>query len=381
MLRLWQKNDPSTTQKRELRFSTGITVPIQLTQELPAISTPITIDGTKLFSPTKGPSNGPSSNPFPSSIFIDGSRIASTNRNAVVGFTSIVNGLTFAAGSGGSSLSNVTIGGFRQGAAILVDGVKAAVSNVTLGVDSKGARLVDNIGILVTASGQGSTDGTTIAGSRIYGSGDAGVSIRGTASGVSLTGNTIGGPLLDNLVGVSVTSTGANNSIGVVGAARNVIAYNYTGISLSGGSATVINSDVANNTFDGIQIAGGAQSIGTSAVGRGTASNLIFNNGRWGVNILSTATASAQKIVGNFFGRLSQRPTTADNKSGDVGVNNATAPAALGYVRDPKTGLDKQGNQHGDPAPGTGTQPTQPTTGPTSGTANKSKLPPWRTRR
>jgi hypothetical protein len=182
------------------------------------------------------------------------------------------------------------------------------------------------------------------------------VSIQGTASGVALHGNKIGDRLLDNVIGVAVSSSGGGNAIGVVGQARNTIAYNYDGIVLSKGSAVVANTTINNNTFDGVRIEGGSHQIGGAAT-RNASSNTLNDNGRWGVSIVQPAVASAQKIIGNFFGATVAGVGALTNRGGNIGIDGRVPAAALGWTPNPKTALDKQGNQHGAAIVG-GSSPT-----------------------
>jgi subtilisin-like proprotein convertase family protein len=357
MIGLRQANVPPVfAQPTDFRFSTGINAPIQLTQELPAIEKVFAIDGARTYRPTGSPVAA-------TPIFIDGSRITTTRRNVGVGFTTVVNGIEFRPTSAGSSLANVTMGGFRQGSAVVVDGAQNVVIDaVKLGINPTdgNSRLVNGNGVLVTASGASATTGTTIRNSQIYGSGKAGVSIQGAASGVSIYGNKIGDKLLDNVVGVAVSSSGSGNAIGLVGQLRNTIAYNYDGIVLSKGSTVVANTTINNNTFDGIRIEGGSHQIG-SATTRAASSNTLNDNGRWGVSILQPAVASAQKIIGNFFGATVAGVGAVANRGGSIGIDGRVPAAALGWTPDAKSALDKQGNQHGAAVvagPGPGPTPT-----------------------
>jgi hypothetical protein len=155
----------------------------------------------------------------------------------------------------------------------------------------------------------------------------------------------LGDAQLENLVGVEVKSSGSN-AIGSLDQARNAISFNYDGVVLAQGSTVVANSTISSNTFDGIRITGGAQTIGTAPTRTGT-SNSFVGNGRWGLSVLTPAVATAQRIVGNFFGGTSSGGTAAANRGGNIGIDGRLPAAALGWTPNPKTALDKQGNQHG----------------------------------
>jgi len=352
MISLRQDNHPPVSQGSDFRFSTAINTPIRLQQQLPAVQVPFAIDGARRY-PQAGNSavaallgiTYPTVARTP--IFIDGSQITKTRKNVTVAADTVVNGVEFRPSSRGASIANVTMGGFRQGAAIVIDGASGVViDGVKLGIDAANSRLANGSGIIVTASGAGSVAGTTIKNTRIVASTKAGVNIDGTAAGVTLYGNTIGDSQLENLVGIEVKSAGAGNAIGAVGQARNTISYNTVGIVLAKGSTLVANSTITNNKEDGVRITGGTQSIGASAA-RNASSNSFFGNGGWGVSVLTPAVATAQRIVGNFFGVTSSGGTAAANRAGNIGIDGRVPAAALGWTPNPKTALDKQGNQHG----------------------------------
>jgi subtilisin-like proprotein convertase family protein len=130
MIALRQANEPSgTSMPVDFRFSTGITSPIQLTQELPAIEKAFAIDGARTFRPAGGPATM-------KQVFIDGSRITTTRRNLPVGPSTVVNGVEFTSSADGAKLAKVAIGGFRKGAAIVIDGARdVEINAVTLGID------------------------------------------------------------------------------------------------------------------------------------------------------------------------------------------------------------------------------------------------------
>jgi hypothetical protein len=150
---------------------------------------------------------------------------------------------------------------------------------------------------------------------------------------------------LENLVGVEVKSSGSN-AIGSLDQAHNAISFNYDGVVLAQGSTVVANSTNSSNTFDGIRITGGAQTIGTAPARTGT-SNSFVGNGRWCLSVLTPAAATAQRTVGNLFGATVAGVGALTNRGGNVGIDRRLPATALGWTPNPKTALDKQGNQHG----------------------------------
>jgi len=447
MIGLRQSNDtsrsPNPGQVSDFRFSTGITGPIKLQQELPAIVKAFAIDGSRRY-----PQNLPASSP----IILDGSRIISTRSNVAVVPTTTVDAFTFDPSSGNltdasqaASIANVTVGGFSQGAAIDINGAPSIqVNSVKLGVDAAGKRFVNKFGVLVTGSAANAATGTTILNSSIVGSSVAGVSVRGGASGITLVGNTIGNPSADNVIGVEmqsgvnrvgvagvavstislnttagfsaialpaaampaaslflgqkVSGTGISRGTTIVGIAgqvvtlsspmtatgknnvtfevpaKNIVQNNLDGIVLSGGRTTVANTRVVSNTFDGIRIQGATHAIGTTAK-VSVFSNEIWGNGRWGLSIRTPATVAGQVVTGNYFS-ASASVAASPNLAGDVSVNNVAAPATAGFVANPTTGLDANGNQHALPGGKSGTR--KPGAGATAAAPVKFG---WRPRR
>lgn len=224
LIGLRQANDTRDSanpfQETDFRFSTGITGPIKLQQELPAIVKAFAIDGNRRY---------PRSLPASSPIILDGSRVVSTRFNSTVVASTTVDAFTFLPSSGNAtdataaaSLANVTVGGFSQGAAIHVNGASSIlIDSVKLGVDAAGKRFVNKYNVLVAGSGASNASGTTIMNSDIVGASVAGITVQGTASGVTLVGNTIGSPAADNVVGVVMQS--GINRIGVAGVSLSTI--------------------------------------------------------------------------------------------------------------------------------------------------------------
>lgn len=185
-------------QKTELRFSADVgTIP--LAEELPTINRKIDIDGSRRYGTA---ANVPT-------ILIDGSKVGRRFDGSVVNSTTAVPGIQFVgAGSAGSRLANLAIGGFANDAAVSIDNTsEILVDAATLGKSAIGAKLGNKFGVLAKA---GSTN-ITVSNSTIVSSGEAGVRAEGDATGIMLVGNTIGQNLFDNRKGVEFASTGVNH--------------------------------------------------------------------------------------------------------------------------------------------------------------------------
>jgi hypothetical protein len=131
-----------------------------------------------------------------------------------------------------------------------------------------------------------------------------------------------------------MTVTAATTGIRFAAPARNTVQYNLTGIALSSGNNTVTNTAIATNVYSGVVVQGGIQQIGTGRKVTGT-SNLIYGNGRYGVEV-SGATAA---IIGNSFG------VQGRNQGGNV-YDNGAVDATPKYKPNARTRLDGNGNFH-----------------------------------
>jgi subtilisin-like proprotein convertase family protein len=334
MIDLRQANDPSPSESQAMEFSFSPSVgdTIKLRQELPQIVKPFTIDGRSRY---------PASAASGEAIAIDGSRIDTTRDGIAVGLGTTVDGIVFAATSGGSTteeaggLRNIVLGGFAQGSAVIVDGPNVQVDNVVIGENIDGGRLGVRNGIVVNANG------VTISGNSISSVGGVALEIKGKASDSKIYGNTIGKNGRDNANGIEVTATG-RNVIGDKNQAPNVVSYNGTGIRLaSSGGTEVINSVVTLNNGDGIVITAGSNVLGTAAVldslkPLAVGANQIAMNKGWGVRIKAATLDAAkslaknQKIFGNYF--VVPEAGRSDLKNPILGQNqaNITKAAVLG---------------------------------------------------
>ncbi len=232
---------------QELRFGnelgsvTGVTGTIVLQQELPKIEKPITIDAS---------SRESLSDNSALTLVVDGSRITSSSEGTFVTRADEVNGLELTSGASAdlsnifrplaSTVSSLRFGGFRQGAAIYVNGASnVLLDNLTIGQNENGDTQAVRYGVRVDNT-SGSTGPVAIVGGQITSAmitnnaaldGDstvpngvtpvldgAGVLLEDSASNVQIVGTQIGSQTAGNLVGVvsrSSNTSAAVNSIGV----------------------------------------------------------------------------------------------------------------------------------------------------------------------
>jgi len=207
----------SNTTRREMTFAFGtLTKPIRLDQALPPITKPFSIVGN-------------------SSVVIDGSRITKNSTGGALGLKDAVNGFEFRSGSGsaaplpGSTISNLTIGGFARGAAIVVDDAKdILIDRVVLGRGRLTTGAVVPNGNAVGISVSGPSGSATILNSQIFSS----KQYRTTSNGELLAGQ-----------GVKTSNGGAVTVVGTTIGGTNET--NYVGIELSGSGASRVGVDAA----------------------------------------------------------------------------------------------------------------------------------------
>jgi hypothetical protein len=268
----------------------------------------------------------------------NGERLANQNgvritgnavRATVIGSTIVGStgaGVRVDAGSTGYTLVGNTIGAVNQNNA---SGVSSAGSG-RIGAVPLAASFNAAIGATLTPGGTVIQLPASVPAAAVY----AGQSVSGFGIPVGTT--------IVSAVGSRITLSQAMTGAGATRLTlgqppRNVIQENLTGVTLTGGATSMINTTVQRSTFDGILISGGSHAIGAAATttdGR----NLITSNGRFGVAVNSPASAGAQSIVNNVFA------LTGLNLQGNVGVNGAVAPASLGYV--PRPIIDSKANEH-----------------------------------
>ncbi len=186
---------------------------IVLEQALPVIATPLeifsdrglTIDGSRIILTRDG------------AIVRGGSTVArigpirpgevTTARKLVrtAGPASVteVHGIEVASTGSGAVIRNVTLGGFRSGAAVqIVGAANVRLENVVTGQDGNGQRSVNKVGVSIV----GDADYTTLINSRILASTDVGVAFDAGADNARVVGTVIGAAGQGNAVGVRVAS-------------------------------------------------------------------------------------------------------------------------------------------------------------------------------
>jgi hypothetical protein len=232
----------------ELGSVTGATGSIVLQQELPKIEKPIIVDASSRYTLSENSSQ---------TLVVDGSRITSSSEGTFVTRADEVNGLELTSGASAdlsnifrpleSTVSSLRFGGFRQGAAIYVNGASnVLLDNLTIGQNENGDTQAVRYGVRVsdTSGRPGDSPGAvSIVGGQITSAmttrnndlapnvGDvtvpdgvaevldgAGVLLEGAASNVQIVGTQIGSQTAGNLVGVVSRSSNTSadlNSIGV----------------------------------------------------------------------------------------------------------------------------------------------------------------------
>jgi Ca2+-binding RTX toxin-like protein len=334
---------------------------------LPIITESVTVDG-------------PSQPGFAGSPLI---QIDGTAASAVVG-------LTFGAGSDGSTVLGLIISDFSGGGINLSSNHNVVEGN-WIGTDLTGVAAATDAGG-VTIGGTANTIGGTTAASRniISGNTVAGVVITGAgASSNVVEGNYIGTDktgtqALPNTIGVWVLDGASGNTIGgSTAAARNVISGNSnTGVefdapgnTLQGNFIGVDESGNAalGNNGPGLVIQSVSETIGGPSVSPGAApGNVISANLNMGIFIYNAGTGVGT-IQGNIVGLGADGSTALGNGGNDGGIyvalaslgltiggpvaadrNVISANSRFGIITDPgATGLVIQGNYIGTDVTGT----------------------------
>ena len=231
----------------ELGSVTGATGTIVLQQELPKIQKPIIVDASSRF---------PLSNNTAQTVVVDGSRITSSSEGTFVGREDEVNGLELVAEASAelsnpfrpleSTVSSLRFGGFRQGAAIYVNGASnVLLDNLTIGQNENGDTQAVRYGVRVsdTSGRPGDPSGVvSIVGGQITSAmttrnnllapnvGDVtvpdGVAEVLDGAGVLLESNPLTGETASNvrIVGTQIGSQTAGNLVGVVSRSSNTSA-------------------------------------------------------------------------------------------------------------------------------------------------------------
>jgi CSLREA domain-containing protein len=295
---------------------------IQPASPLPAVTAPVTIDGT-----TQPGFDAGTHKPI---IELDGSVAATSGSGLELsGGNSTVRGLVINRFDGSGivldTLGGDTIGGNYIGldaagtgaAGNGLDGVQVDVSANAIGGTTAAARNVisgngqDGIGISGTgATGnvvRGNLIGTNAASAAAVPNGGAGVTVTGGTSGNALGGATLGAG--------NVISGNTRSGIELLdaGTAGNAIQGNYIGLNAAG-TAKI------GNSFYGILVEGtGSNTIGGTTVAAG---NVIAGNAS-GV-VIGNGQVAGQTVQGNAIGTAPDRTTVLGELGAGVAISNSS---------------------------------------------------------
>ena len=282
-------SDKAATGTDDITFAiTGGTAPytINLTSGLPAITVPVTIDGTSQagYSPTDLPV-----------IEING-----------VGLSS--DGLVLGTGSDGSTIEALDLAAFH-GAGIRIESTGDAVTGSFLGTDSTGLApgpgnlegiLIDN-GATATIGGTTSASGNTIGFNTV-----AGIQIIGQGAGNTnalIASNDIGtdpnDDSLSNGYGVEVVNASGNTIGGSATSVGNLIGNNVAaGVEILSGNGNVVRS----NTYTGTNGALTSPSVAANDIVLGTGANQALAAPQFIAASLSAGNTSLSLALSTTFG-------------------------------------------------------------------------------
>jgi uncharacterized repeat protein (TIGR01451 family) len=286
---------------------------IVLGSALPAITDPVTIDGTT------------------QPGFLSQPLIELNGAGAGTG----ADGLQIAASD--SVIKGLTINRFN-GVGIRISASRVTVQGCLIGTNTIGTAALGNggAGILLTSS-TNSVIGGTVAGASnlISGNGGDGIQITGSSTGNIIRGNVIGLSITGGVAmanaghGISITSGTFNTIGGELPAERNIISGNAgSGVFLAGASTrsnliqgNYIGTDISGNTSlanggDGVSINGSSQNaIGGATGGAG---NLISGNQGAGIRVVGGPNTSIQ---GNRIGTTLGGLTALGNQQTGIEIN------------------------------------------------------------
>ena len=199
--------------------------------------------------------------------------------------------------------------------------------------------LNDGIGVSVAAS-QNAVGGTAAGSGNIIVSNNTGIELE--ASDVLVQGNFIGtdpeNAKLANMIGILIKGV-ANDTIGgTTATAANIIAFNNTGVSITGSSASgnvVLGNDIGVNPANlnqnlgnaiGVVLDSGAFGNTIGGTDSGTA-NLIGDNSQAGISLTGSAE-TGNSVIGNDIGTDPARP--AIKLDNGIGVAIAASQNTVG---------------------------------------------------
>lgn len=202
---------------------------ISLLQSLPVINTPITLlsetglslDGSRVEETADGGvvrAGGLAKTLYPLKPSTARSSRRLVRDARAIADLEEVHGIEVGPGGSGTVISQISVGGFRNGAAIKIAGAEGVlIEDVVLGVAPNGSGKTNKYGLLVEQeSGAENARDTTLLDSVVAGNVEAGVKISPNVSGVKFVGNQIGFAGQGNDAGFLVDSISAMpNYIGV----------------------------------------------------------------------------------------------------------------------------------------------------------------------
>jgi CSLREA domain-containing protein len=158
----------------------------------------------------------------------------------------------------------------------------------------------------------------------------------GVFLGVDATGNTVRGNFigtdpsgtadLGNNIGMALTNALNNTIGGTTAEARNIIAGNEAGISISGGSGNKVQGNYLGTDASGTTGLGNFQGVILSNTPNNTiggttagARNIISGNSTWGIRI-SDAESTGNKVQGNYIGISAAGDTVLANGNDGVRI-------------------------------------------------------------
>ena len=262
---------------------------IPLTSPLPAITTPVVIDGTELAD-------------------YDGTPIVQLD-----GGGTIANGLRLQGGD--SVVKGLSITGFTKAGIEIIGGGGNVISDNYLGLTSAGIASPNYLGTKVVVSADNTIRDNVISGNAragvfITGIGSTGNEVFGNMIGTDPTGMT---PIANGTDGVTVFASD-NNIHG------NLISGNSRwGVLVSGDHATgnVVRNNEIGVDATGASPLGNLSGVTLQSAGNRVESNVVSGNRAYGVS-LSNVSASGNTLVGNLIG--TDATGTADVGNGIVGI-------------------------------------------------------------
>lgn len=297
---------------------------INLMASLPAIATPMTIDG----STQTGYNNQPLIELNGASAGTEAIGVRLTTANCTVR---------------GLAINRFATDGLR------IESILNTVQGNFIGLDPTGTMIRSNgqYGIFVLGSWSNTIGGTTIAARNVIGGNDTGIyllncfgnTVQGNYIGVSAAGtadvgNTNNGITLynaaTNQIGGTIAgarnvisgNTGSGINLNTTGSAGNAIEGNYIGINIAGTVALP-------NGADGITLNDAVGNrIGGTAIGAG---NVISGNGQAGV-FLNGASCRANSVAGNLIGTDPGGSSAIGNTFAGITFANASSNIIGGSV-------------------------------------------------